>query len=206
MPNKQFAVVGAIAAIAATLAFAPLSAQAQFRASTNNAADSGGRSWIPYTSQGYIGGNLGQSNWDARCQGANTCNEDYLGFKVYTGGNLWRLVGLELGYINMGKAESSGGAIKAQGVNLSLVGNIPLQWFNVFGKVGTTYGWTKTTGTVPGYQTGNENGFGLSYGAGIGFDVHRNVQIVAEWERHRFEFARGDDEVSLWSLGVKYKF
>lgn len=203
MANKPFVAAGALAAVAAALALAPLTAQAQLRASST---DGDGRSWIPYTSQGYIGGNIGQSNWDANCQGPNNCNEDHLGFKVYTGGNLWRLVGVELGYINMGKAESSGGSIKAHGVNLSLVGNIPLQRFNLFGKIGTTYGWTKTTGTAPGYQTGNESGFGLSYGAGVGFDVQRNVQLVAEWERHRFEFARGGDEVSLWSLGVKYKF
>lgn len=199
-------------AVTAVFALAPSLASAQMNpnrvdASARPMAGDGSRSWIPYTSYGYVGINAGQSNFPGNCNSGYECNEDNIGFKLYTGGQLWKLVGLEVGYINMGKAESSGGSIKAHGVNLSLVGNVPIgPQFNVFGKIGTTYGWTETTGFATGYRTGNDHGFGVSYGAGVGFDVSRNIQIVGEWERHRFQLAGGNDEISLWSLGAKYKF
>lgn len=166
-----------------------------------------GRSFVPFTNSGYVGGNIGRTDFDADCRAGFGCDQRDLGFKLYTGGQLWRFIGLELGYVNVGKGEASGGSIKAQGVNLSVLANLPVSdRFNIFGKVGSTYGWTKTSAAAPGVATGSDRGFGISYGAGVGFDLARNWQLRGEWDRYRFDFKSGGRDVDMFSIGVAYKF
>ena len=108
----------------------------------------------------------------------------------------------------MGSADRIGGRTKAQGVNLSLIGRAPLsEQFDVFGKVGTTYGRTRTNG-FQGFDvaTGKDDGFGLSYGLGVRWNFTPQWSAVLEWERHRFHFADGRNDVDLTSVGVQYRF
>jgi len=192
----------ATAAAAAVFLAVPVAGFAQSSQSSGSSM-----SLIPYTTYGYVGLNLGRANYKTPCSGLFTCNDSNIGGEIYTGGMFTRAFGLELGYVNTGDADRNGGKTKAQGVNISLVGNLPVtDTFNVFAKGGTTYGWTSVSaapGTVP---TGDTNGFGLSYGAGLGFDVSRSVQLVAQWDRNRFKFVSGRDDVDLYTVGLKYKF
>jgi hypothetical protein len=172
--------------------------------SYNRNADSS-RSWLPYTHGGYWGFNLGTPDYEKNCASGFTCDDPSVGGKIYTGGQINKWLGAELGYINFGKLERNGGDTKAQGINLSLVGTIPVgEVFSVFGKVGTTYGWTKTDAAVG--ATGNENGFGLSYGAGLGFNLNPRTQLVAEWDKHEFKFADRRADADLYSVGLKFRF
>jgi hypothetical protein len=165
------------------------------------------RSWIPYTSYGYVGLNLGKSEYNTPCVAGFTCDNPQFAGEIYTGGLLNRIVGLEVGYINLGNANRNGGRAKAQGVNLSVVGNLPIGWFNTFAKLGTTYAWSEITAApATGLLVGKQDAFGLSLGAGVGFDLSRDVQLLAEWDRNRVKFVSGRDAVDLYSLGVKYKF
>lgn len=167
------------------------------------------RSFIPFTSFGYVGANVGQSDFSRDCFPGFGCDQKDVGFKIYTGGQLWKILGLELAYINMGKAEVNGGPLRAQGANLSLVANLPIgSVFSVFGKFGGTYGWTQEepSSLAVGSRRGSERGFNRSFGGGLSFDVSSNLQILAEWERHRFAFISGDRDIDLISGGVRYKF
>lgn len=163
------------------------------------------QSWIPGTSYGYVGGNLGTTHWQTPC--TFNCDSADVAGKLYTGGLFSNVFGLELGYINMGEAERMNGKWRAQGANVSLVGNIPAGPLNLFAKVGATYGWTRSS-AAPGANvaTGNNDGVGLSYGAGVGVDITKNVQALAEWDRHEFRFVAGREPVHMYSLGIKYKF
>lgn len=164
-------------------------------------------SLLPYTSYGYAGMNLGRSNFDVPCGGASTCDDNAFAGKIYTGGLFSRIVGAELGYVHMGEVDRAGGSTDAHGINVSLVLNLPIEAFNVFGKVGTMYGWTETS-VAPGLglRGGDDDGFGLSFGAGFGFDLTRNWAVVGEWDRYKFHFVNGKDDVDLYSVGVRFKF
>ena len=165
-------------------------------------------SLLPFTSYGYVGLNLGRSNWGDSCEGISgifDCDDSAFSGKIYTGGLISRMVGLEIGYVNFGRPDTQFGNWKAHGVNASIVANLPIDPVNLFARFGTTYGWT-TTPAGTGQFSGDDDGFGISYGAGIGFDVTPQFQITAEWDRTRFNFVNGDEDLDMYSIGVRYKF
>lgn len=197
-----------LAAAVAIAAALPLLAQAQSSTGRTPMTSSTAESYslLPGTTRGYVAANIGRAEFDTSC--AFNCDDPDISGKFVTGGSWSQVIGIELGYIYFGSATRNGGDTDAQGVNLSLVGNLPIgDVFNVFAKVGTTYGWTDVSAAPGfGFASGSDSGFGLSYGAGVGFDLNRNWTLLAEWEQHRLKFVSGRDEVSLLSVGVKYRF
>ncbi|WCM94585.1 outer membrane beta-barrel protein [Acidovorax sp. NCPPB 2350] len=174
-----------------------------------HAQTSSRNSVIPSTEQGYLGLSGGKSKYDLRSGTGNFNFDDSdTAWKLYTGGYFNPNFGVEFGYLNFGSAHRIGGETKAQGLNLSLVGRAPIgTQFDVFGKVGTTYGRTKTSGN-PGFgvATGNDNGFGLSFGGGLRWAFNPQWAAVVEWERHRLHFADGKSDVDMTTLGVQYRY
>lgn len=177
--------------------------------STANApSDASSRySWIPFTTHGYVGASVGEAKFDIDCASGFSCDRKDTGFKIFSGGKFRDVIGLELSYLDMGEAERAGGTTRARGVNLSVIGNLPLHdRFSIFGRLGSTYGWTKTDSSTTSISSGKERGFGLAYGAGVNFDLATNWALRAEWERHRFEFANEDSDIDLYTIGFNYKF
>lgn len=166
-------------------------------------------SFIPYTQQGYLGLSGGRSNYDLNAGPSGLGFDDSdSAWKLTTGGYFHPNAGVELSYLNAGKAHRLGGTTKAQGINLSLVGRAPLtDQFDLFGKVGTTYGRTTTSGfSGTGVQTGKDNGFGLSYGVGARWAFNQQWAAVLEWERHKFHFSDENSAVKMTTLGVQYRY
>lgn len=191
---------------AAILATAPALTLAQDYGRWDDGGD-GPRSLIPGLSYGYVGLSLGQSTYDLNCAPGFSCDDNDFAGKLYTGGKFNRMFGVELAYVNLGKAEANGGSTEAQLANLSLVGNVPVgERFNVYGKVGAFYGWTDVDTTAPGVATGEENDFGWSYGLGVQYDINRAWAVTADWDHYRVDFTDRADDVQLWSVGVLYKF
>lgn len=169
----------------------------------------GGYSLIPYSSRGYIGLNVGRPDYDLGCGlGGFNCSDSSTSFNLYTGGMFNEYLGAEIGYVNLGKMRRGDGTSKAHGINVSLVGKLPLGAFNVFGKLGTTYGRTEVTASpLAGIPTGRESGWAGSYGAGIGYDLTPRSSIVLEWARYDMRFAGvGKREVNTTSLGYVHRF
>lgn len=165
-----------------------------------------GRSYIPYTSHGYAGISVGRSDYDVSCAGTAYCNTHATAFKVYTGGQLYRIAGLELAYVNAGSISATRSHARAQGLNLSAVANLPIYAFNMFAKVGTTYGWTQNSiGRIAG-RSNSERGFGLSYGVGMQYNLTGTLALRAEWDQMDFRFARGRDAVDLYTAGLVFRF
>ncbi len=196
-----------LAMVALACAVGSAAAQGQ-TATTSSSAGMGNRSSVlPYTQDGYVGISAGRSNYDLRTGGMPYDDSD-TGYKIYTGGFFHPNLGVEFGYLNAGKAHRLGGDTEAHGFNLSLVGRAPLgEQFDVFGKVGTTYGRTRTSGVQgTGVRTGRDDGFGLSYGLGARWAFSPQWAAVVEWERHNFRFADGTDPVKLTTVGLQYRF
>ena len=189
-------------ALAAVTAIAALPASAQTSTSSSS-------SMMPGLSRGYMGLNIGKSDFRAGCgNGAFACDDSDTAGSIYFGSMFRDNLGAELGYVNMGRVSRGGGDTKAHGLNLSLVGKAPLSpAFSLLGKVGTTYGRTQTTSAAgSGVAAGSDNGFGLSYGIGASYDFTPNMAATVNWDSHDFRFAGGRDPVRMTSVGLQYKF
>src|SRR5512133_1299548 len=93
-----------LAALAASSA-----ACAQTSPSATDAAYGNRYSMLPYTRSGYVGINLGSSDYDTPCGSVGGCDNTDLAGKIYTGGMINRYLGVELGYLHMGEADRAGG-------------------------------------------------------------------------------------------------
>jgi OOP family OmpA-OmpF porin len=198
-------VAGAIALAASTFASAQDTDSTYGRWDDNASARP--HSLLPMTSYGYIGLSVGESTYDLNCASGFSCDDKDIGGKLYTGGKINRMFGVEVAYVHLGQADANGGTTKVQLANLSLVGNVPLgEQFNVYGKVGGFYGWTDIDTTAPGAATGEENDLGWSYGAGVQFDFNRNWAVTGDWDHYRVDYVDRQDDVELLSVGLLYKF
>lgn len=169
----------------------------------------GNFSVIPYTSHGYVGLNLGRSDYDLGCgAGGFGCDSKGNAVNIYTGGMFNRYIGAELGYVHLGRMDRGGGRTEAQGINLSLVGRVPLGVVHLFGKVGGVYGRTEVTASpLSGLATGKASGWEGSYGAGLGFDLSPRSSIVVEWNRYDMRFVGvGKQKVETTSVGYMHRF
>jgi len=165
----------------------------------------------------YIGGSVGQSDYDdnnaipdlitsGSVDGSDT------GFKIFGGYQFNQHFGLELSWVDLGKAGYSGrfgalnvtgGSVETSGLNFSAVGILPLgSNFALFGKVGF-FAWESNASDVTGGLpfSGTEDGSDVSYGIGASFNFTKNLSMRAEWERFK---AVGD--IDLLSIGVVFKF
>jgi opacity protein-like surface antigen len=159
----------------------------------------------------YIGFNGGVSDYSRRIGGIGTSNEDR--------GNAYSLVygnyginsnaGFEIGYIDFGSVGRSGGTTKAIGINLSLIGRLPLnEQFNLLAKVGGTFAQTDVS-SIPTSLTPAGTETGLDWAYGIGAEVNFNTQLsaVLQYNEHYLKFAGGDkDRVSNTTVGLRYHF
>lgn len=178
---------------------------------TTSSFDDSRYSLLPGTRGGYVGLNIGKPEYDSSCGAIAglSCDDPDVSWRIYTGGMFNPFFGVELGYVDMGEADRAGGQVQSRGVDLSLVGRMPLaQSFSVFGKVGATYGRTEVSALAgSGVVTGTETGFAPSIGAGLSFDLGQQWSVLLEWDRHDFRFPGGEREkVTSNSLGVKYLF
>jgi OOP family OmpA-OmpF porin len=160
-----------------------------------------------WTNGAYVGGSIGATDWRADCPSGSGCDDNTLGFKLYTGTKFNDYFGAEIGYVNLGRPDTNGGHQTAQGANLSLIAGVPIgDRFGVNAKVGTMYAWTNTTGNVPPHLAGKDRDFGLSYGAGATMALAPQVQLRVDWDRYDLDFKGRDGKVDMLSAGLQYLF
>ena len=171
-------------------------------------AGSSGSLWAPGSGRTLLGLNAGQSNFHAPCGSVYSCDDTDRYWSLYGRSMANDFWGTELAYINMGSMDRGGGKTRAYGLNVSLVGKMPVaQSLGLFGKVGALYGRSRTsTASDADITSGSENGFGLSLGAGLSWDFSPKLSAVLEWDRYDFHFRSGRDQVHATSIGLQYKF
>ena len=134
------------------------------------------------------------------------------GYKIFGGYQFNQNFGAELAWVDLGKASYSGtflgapvtgGTVKTSGLNISVVGTLPLSsGFALFAKAGLFSWEAKANDTTGGFPfSGTDNGGDVSFGIGASYNFTKNFGVRAEWERFK---AVGD--IDLLSVGVVYKF
>ena len=164
---------------------------------------------IPYSTNGYIGLNVGKPDWSLPCGGGPFgCDESNTAFNLYTGGMFNQHFGAEIGYVDFGDFKRGGGRTSAAGLNLSLEGHLPLGGVNLYAKIGTIYGRTKTSANpLSTLATGKRSGWEGSYGVGVGFDLSPRSMVVLEWNRYDLNFSDvGKRDITTTSIGYVHRF
>ncbi len=161
---------------------------------------------------GYMGASAGESKYRSECNRTVTlfqCDTKDTGFKVYAGGKINQVLGLEVGYTDFGRINVLGGETEAWAVPITLTAGIPIgQRFNIFGKVGGVYARTDVSVSLSDSISarGSRNGWGLTYGAGATFAVTPTVQIRADIDRYRLDFVGGRRDIDMLTAGVQFRF
>ncbi len=158
-------------------------------------------------SRGYFSVHLGNSAFDIDCLPGSTCDDKATAGKIAVGTMHSSRFGVELAYLNFGEAQRGLAGQKAQGLNVSLVAQ---QAFDsgllLFGRIGGTYGYTDTDASLPDDPSGTEQGFGISYGLGVGYRITDALDVTLEADRHRFKFADGDQDLEMLTVGVRFRY
>ena len=210
------------AKISATLGLAVLAAIA----SSYAAADDTG--W-------YGGANIGQSRAtidDARItsgllgSGFSTTSiaddKRDTGYKIFGGYQFNRNFAVEGGYFDLGRfgfaattvpAGTLFGNIKLRGLNLDLVGTVPItEKFSAFGRVGVDYAQARDNfsgnGTVSVLNSNpSKRDTNLKFGLGLQYAFTPTLDMRLEAERYRINDAVGNKgDIDLVSLGLVYRF
>jgi len=165
----------------------------------------------------YIGGAVGKTEHD---EGnaipdlitSGSVDGSDSGFKIFGGYQFNPYFGLELAWVDLGKAGYSGtflgtpvtgGSVETSGLNFSAVGTWPLgSGFALFGKAGV-FAWEAKANDVTGGLpfSAKEDGGDVSFGVGANYDFTKNFAIRAEWERFK-----AVDTIDMLSVGLVYKF
>jgi len=183
----------------------------------------------------YLGANIGQSRAkidDARItsgllgSGFNTSsiaddNRD-TGYKIFGGYQFNENFAVEGGYFDLGRfgftattvpAGTLSGNIKLRGVNLDLVGTVPItERFSAFGRVGLNYAQARDNFTGAGAvsvlnASPSKRDTNLKLGLGLQYALTPALGMRLEAERYRINDAVGNKgDVDLVSLGLVYRF
>ena len=188
----------------------------------------------------YIGGNIGRTHADFDNGSINqtltgqgftvrSTNEDNsgTGYKLFGGYQLNRNFAVEGGYFDLGKssytvnatrniggaAGSFNGETRVRGLNLDLVGMLPLSdRFSILGRVGAAYAQSRanfnSTGSVPANASNNRrNDTNLKVGLGLQYAITEALAMRAEVERYRInDPIRNRGHIDMASLGLVYRF
>lgn len=183
----------------------------------------------------YLGGNLGYSaatidedkivralESDGFTVTDFSDNEDDLGFKLFGGYQFNRYLAIEGGYFNLGSFDftaqtdppgSLSGDIDVDGINLDLVGLLPLRdKLSLFARLGANHAQADTNFTGDGgvqieNKSFSERSTNFKFGVGGQWAIHRKAGLRLEAERYRIEDGAGNEgDIDLLSLGLVVRF
>jgi OOP family OmpA-OmpF porin len=183
----------------------------------------------------YVGANIGQSRAtidNARITSSLlgggfsttsiTDDDRDTGFKIFGGYQFNRNFALEGGYFDLGKfgfmantvpAGTLSGSMRLRGVNLDLVGMLPITGkFSAFGRVGMNYAEARDSFTGTGFvnvltPSPGKRDTNLKYGLGVQYNFTPALGMRLEGERYRVNDAVGNrGDIDLLSVGLVFTF
>jgi OOP family OmpA-OmpF porin len=171
---------------------------------------------------GYIGGNVGPtySRFDnppattpPTALGIVSEDDREIGGKLYGGYQFHPNFAVEAGFFHLGSFDYSysglagtvNGTSRYRGLNLDLVGTLPVtDRFSAFARVGAAYTRARTTFGGVGRT---ESDWGPKVGLGVEYAFTPQLSVRGEWERYRVdEPVRGRGNIDVASIGLVYRF
>lgn len=186
------------------------------------------------TSLYYGGASVGQSKTGTDANGltsgllpgvsaaSSTTDEKDTAYKLFGGYQFNRNFAIEGGYFNLGKnsfnaatvpAGNLTGETKVQGVNLDLVGTLPLtERLSALARIGAHHAWSKSTFSgsgaaagVPGSNKRDDSGYQM--GLGMQYELNPSMWVRGEIERYRTKDAVGQrTNVDLVTVSLVFPF
>lgn len=167
----------------------------------------------------YVGASAGSSKQGDTCNDpffTGECHDQDFAWKAFGGARLNPMVGVELGYYDLGDSSMSGttGGSTAKlessttGTAIAGVGYVPLtSQIEAFGKAGAM-AWDNKTSKTSGSSTDQATATGTSalIGGGAQFQMNSNLHLRGEWE-HVFNVGSDsayETDADLYSLGLSY--
>ena len=151
-----------------------------------------------------------------------TTDQHDVGYKVFGGVQMNPWLGVELGYFQLGKQRFTNttvpvgalaGQVRSQGVNLDLVGTMPLSGnLSALARVGVAYARTRDVFTGTGAvgvadATPSDRSTNLKLGVGLQYAFGESVLLRGEAERYRNSDAvGGHGHVDLYSVSLVFPF
>jgi OOP family OmpA-OmpF porin len=152
----------------------------------------------------YAGVSAAQSQ--LRDCGLPGCDDQGTAWRLFGGYQINRHFSAELGYHDFGKTGFAGGDIKSNAWELVGVGSWPItEQFSLYGKLGGYRGETKASGLFANKGRNTD----VTYGAGVQYDVNRNVGLRAEWQRYPKlggPDLGGERDVDVFGVAVLWRF
>lgn len=143
------------------------------------------------TSAFYLGASVGQS----KIKDCTGCDDKDTAWRLLGGYQLNRNFSAEVGYHNLG---DFGGA-KATAWELVGVGLYPVaNQFGIYGKLGGHHSEVKDGRSV--------SGNGLTYGAGVQYDIMPALGLRGEWQRYDKVGGVSDSKIDVMSVGAVWRF
>jgi opacity protein-like surface antigen len=163
----------------------------------------------------YFGGSIGRtkSKEDACFTTELPCDRSNNSSGVQLGVELDKNWAIEGGYRSLGRiVDQNDGKgtytiIKTKLVEADVIGMLPIERFVPYLKGGFYFARNAMDSTMIAPANGNQGGW--TYGAGLGFDLTKNIRVRAEWQRynnvgHANVGVRTDVETSM--LGAVIRF
>lgn len=147
----------------------------------------------------YLGGSAGASDWN-HVDGISGNNHAVTG-KVYGGLGLSPHFGVEAGVARLGSIGDATGRIGANAAFVDAVGTWPIadKW-SLLGRAGLARADFNSS-------LGHDTGTGLKLGAGVQYDISRDLALRAEYERYRLNSVFDSHaNVGQFSVGLKMGF
>jgi len=165
------------------------------------------------TSNLYVGATYGQSHFKGACDdaataGLSSCDNKDNAWRALVGYQFSPNFSAEVGYHDLGSitvaSPVASGTADVKLWELVAVGAIPIQQFNVYGKVGGYHAKTSGGGVFSG---GDDSNNGWTYGVGAGFEPMKNIGLRVEWQQYR-KVGGGDSDIdaNVASVGVLFRF
>lgn len=148
-----------------------------------------------------IGGSLGSSHFKGDAIGGADTDRSGAGLKLYGGYAFTPNLSVEAGWADVGKFKSAAGDVKGNGLFVDGVGTLPLgNNVSALARVGLF------NGKLDSSLAGSDRSTSVKVGAGLQYDIDKNLGIRGEWERYRFKAFGTASNTDVYSVGVNYRF